>query len=309
MNEINIALASDNNYAQHLGITIISILENSGNPENVNFHILENGINQENIENIKSIAKKYNCKLSFYKIDQSQTQNFPEIDYLTKAAYLRLFLPNIIPQEINKILYLDCDLVVLKDIRYLYEIDLKNKPLAAVKDVKSQEIIRIYFYHGLKSYFNSGVMLIDLGVWRKQNVTEKSIEFINKHAKELTTADQDVLNCLFKDDWLELPKIYNTDPKHEAANSLPAKDTAILHYSDKIKPWSYLYFGKNKKYYFKYLALSPWQDFQYKDKSTKNLLKKNKLVIIKEIKNKIRLIVPNKIIDWNKRRFLKKLKK
>jgi len=308
MEKMHIALASDNNYAQHLGVTLISILENSNNPTEINFHILENGINEENKEKIHSISRKHGANIFFYRIEEKKINSFPKLGHLSKAAYLRLFLPSIIPLDIEKIIYLDCDLVVLKDIFQLYRLDLQGKSLGAIKDVKSKEIIRIYFYHGLKSYFNSGVMLIDLGAWQKLNITARAIEFINKYAKELTTADQDVLNCLFKDDWLELPRIYNTDPKHEAINSLPSQDTAILHYSDKIKPWSYLYYGRNKKYYFKYLALSPWKNFTYRDKNFGNWCKKYQLAITKEIKNRFRAIMPSEIIDWHKKRFLGKLK-
>ncbi len=308
MKNIHIVLASDNNYAQHLGITLISILENNVSDNNIFFYILENGLSKINKEKIISISNKYKCELKFYNVNQGQIKNYPAIGHLSKATYLRLLIPDIIPLKIEKILYLDCDLVVLKDLGSLYRTDLKGKALGAVKDVKAAEIIRIFFYPNLQSYFNAGVMLIDVKMWRDFNLVKKADEFINKYKNELTAADQDVLNCLFRNSWLELPSIFNIDMKHEDVNSLPSSKTVVLHYSDKIKPWSYLYCGRNKKYYFKYLAQSPWANFQYNDKTLNNFFKKYVLVTNKKTRNTLRPLMPNWLIDWNKKKFLKKLK-
>jgi lipopolysaccharide biosynthesis glycosyltransferase len=303
---MHIVLASDNNYAQHLGVTLLSILENAKNPENISIHILEIEINKEAREKIKSIANKYQAHLEFYSIDKNILSSFPALGHLSIATYLRLFIPQLLPNHIDKVIYLDCDLVALRDLKGLYETNLNNKALAVVEDVKSQEIARIFFYPGLNSYFNAGVMLIDLKKWREEKITQKAISFIKEHKAKLKTADQDVLNCLFKNNYTKLDRKYNTDLKHHPINALPDKDTVILHYSDKIKPWSYLYVGKNKKYYFKYLELSPWNKFKYKDKNLKNFFKKYCLALKKEAKNRLRNFIPSTILDWHKRKFLEK---
>lgn len=305
MENINIVIASDNNYAQHLGIAIISVLENNDTKENLIFHILDNGISGEQKEKIISIEKKYQTKIIFYKIDASLLNNLPEIGHLTKATYLRLFITEILPSDINKIIYLDCDLIILKNIKELYYQDLKQFSLAAIRDVKAKEILRIYFYPGLKSYFNAGVLLINLQAWREKDIISQFLKFLDNYKNEISTADQDILNCLFKDDWLEINNKFNLDLKHQPINALPKQETVILHYSDKIKPWSYFYCGKNKKYYFKYLANSPWADFKYKDKNLKNAIKKYLTAINKTIRNILRPLVPNSLIDWNKKKFLK----
>lgn len=301
---MHIVLASDNNYSQHLGVALTSLLENSSKPNNLFFHILEIEINKETKEEIYNIAKKYQAHLKFYSVDKSILSNFPEPGHLSIASYLRLFIPEILAKEINKVIYLDCDLVCLKDISPLYHIDLAGFPLAAVEDVKSKEIARIFFYPGLESYFNAGVMLIDLKKWREEKISQKALLFIKQYRKQIKTADQDVLNCIFKNKWKKLEKKYNVDLKHKNINALPKKETVILHYSDKIKPWSYLYVGRNKEYYFKYLNLSPWKNFEYTDKNLINFYKKYALALKKEVKNTLRAISPNSIIDWNKKRFL-----
>ena len=305
-NNIHLVLASDNNYAQHLGVTMVSILENNHLKSNIVFHILENNLDQESKEKLKIIKDKYSCQLFFYNIQEQEIKDFPDMGYVGKTTYLRLFIPQILPKDIDRVIYLDCDLIVLNDLKKLYQLELQGKSLAAIKDVKSEDILRIFFYPGIKKYFNSGVLLIDVNAWRKKNITKKAIDFITKYQKQITSSDQDVLNCLFIDDWLEIDKIYNLDLKHDKIDKLPPQDTVIFHYSDRIKPWSYLYTGKNKKYYFKYLSLTPWNNFKYSDKSLKNFFKKYKLALLKIIKNFLRPLTPNKLIDWHKKRFLNK---
>lgn len=307
MNNIHIVLASDNNYVQHLGVALISILENKASDKDIFFHVLENGLSEINKEKIISISHKYRCELKFYNISENRTKDFPELGHLSRATYLRLFISDILPIEIEKVIYLDCDLVVLKDLGALYEMGLKGNALAAVKDVKAAEIIRIFFYPNLQSYFNAGVILIDVKMWRYLNIVKRAESFIGEYRDKLITADQDVLNCLFKNIWLELPSIFNMDMKHKGVNSLPSSDTVVLHYSDRIKPWSYLYCGRNKKYYFQYLAKSPWADFLYRDKTLKNFFRKYILAINHEVRNWLRSFMPGWLIDWNKKMFLKKI--
>jgi len=310
MESIHLLMASDDNYAQHMGVAIVSILKNKKNNHSIIFHILDGGISEINKNKIKKIIEDGNQKICFYKIEDEKINSFPEIGYLSKATYYRLLITEILPDTINKVLYIDCDIVVLNDLYNLYNHDLNNRPIAAVKDIKSEEILRIYFYPKLlNSYFNAGVLLINLKYWRQNNVLPKFIDFINKYHAQLIAPDQDILNCIFKNNWIELEPKFNVDLKHESHNAMPKKNTVILHYSDKIKPWSYLYYGKNKKYYFDYLAISPWSNFKYPNKNLKNIIKKPKLIIIKYLKNKIRPITPIKILDIYKRYMLTTIKR
>lgn len=309
MDFINIVMASDDNYAQHMGVAIISILRNKKDNYDINFHILDGGLSEINQNKIKKIIENANQKVYFYKTDNKETEKFPQTGYVSRATCLRLLITDILPKNIQKVLYLDCDIVVLKDLYDLYNYDLGDKPLAAVRDIKSTEILRIYFYPNLYRYFNAGVLLINLNFWRNQKIISEFISFTEKYSEHLIMIDQDILNCVFRNNWIELDKKYNIDLKEESHGAMPPEDTVIFHYSDKIKPWSYLYYGKNKKYYFHYLAMSPWSSFKYTDKNTKKMIKKIKLIVIKYLKNKIRPIMPNNILDIYKRYMLKTVKK
>ncbi|QQS60613.1 glycosyltransferase family 8 protein [Candidatus Falkowbacteria bacterium] len=298
---INIILSANNAYAQHLGVIFVSILENSSDINKFVFHILDNNISPENKEKLRFIENKYGTKIIIYKIDDALLSSFPEVRHVLKASYSRLLIADLLPTNIDKVLYLDTDMVILKDIVPLYNTDLNNFGLAAVQDIMSNEITRIHFCPNLNSYFNAGVMLINLKKWRTLNIKTKSLDFVKDHYSQLIRADQDVLNCLFKNDWQALNSCFNVDLKRQSPLSMPNQETVILHYSDKTKPWSYSFVGPSKKYYYHYLAKTPWADFKINDKNLKNFIKKYSRVFIKEIKRLLLPLVPKNFSDIYRR--------
>ena len=126
--DLNICMASDENYATHLGICIVSLMEN--NSSNIIMHILNNNISERNIEKLKSLENQYeNLKLIFYDIqkffEDSNVDSFIKNQFdgrndfynrLGISAYLRLFLQDLFPKDIKKVLYLDCDMIVLDSL-------------------------------------------------------------------------------------------------------------------------------------------------------------------------------------------------
>ena len=303
MNRINIILASDDNYAPHLATAMTSVMANCRRPSDLSFHILNCGLSEASREKIIDIGKEEGVSISVYNISADLLSGFPESGHLSLATYGRLFIADILPSDIKRAIYLDCDLVCLADLSELYNYNLQGKTLGAVRDVKSEAILRIYFYPGLESYFNAGVLLIDMEKLRQFDLPVKAGSFIEKYRHKLSTSDQDVLNCLFKDDWLEINRCFNLDMKHYSAFRLPAADTVILHYSDRIKPWNYLYCGRNQRYYFQYRAISPWPELVLAKTDVVGFFKKYFLAIKKEAINLIRPLLPDTLIDWHKRRF------
>ena len=144
--DLDICMASDDYYAVHLGICIVSIAEN--NSENINMHILNNNISEININKLKGLEKDYtNLKINFYDIHMYfQKHNINDLiktklekndfyNLLGISAFSRLFLEDILPPDINKVLYLDADTIVLNDLSKLFEIDLGNNYIGGVVDV------------------------------------------------------------------------------------------------------------------------------------------------------------------------------
>lgn len=281
---INLVLAADDNYAQHLGVTLISVIENYKDARILFFHILDYGISDKNKQNLEIIGKQNRVELIFYKITEDLLANCPKVNHLSRAAYARLLISELLPFDINKVLYLDCDIVVLGNIAELYDQDLGSFSLGAVEDIMAKEILQIYFQTGLTNYFNSGVLLINLDSWRSKNIKNRAWEFIESHYNDIIRADQDVLNCLFKNDWQLLDQRFNVDLKRSGFKAMPKPDTLVLHYSDRLKPWYYIFPGASGCYYFDYLKKTPWSDFKFKDYNYKNFFKKYYWLFIKEAK-------------------------
>ena len=218
METINIALAADNNYAQHVAVVMESILENTDEINKVRFFLLSDGITAEKITGLQQTIDGKNaelvvCDLSAYKgFEKLYTSG-----HISKAAYFRLDMANILPENVQKVIYLDVDLLVLQDIAVLWNIDMQGKAIAAVPDYGIMASKRLmqqkHEVIGLpldKKYFNSGVVIMDLQQWRANDYSGKVIELAA--TGNFPHHDQDALNKLFMYNWKELPLSWNVIP-------------------------------------------------------------------------------------------------
>lgn len=265
---INIVLATDNNYAQHATVTMVSALCNSEFPNKLRFFVIDDNIGNENKQKMQLSVNNLGGQICFVKENNTVLDNVFVSGNLTRAAYFRLDIPNILPNYIDRVIYLDCDLLLLKDVYALWQIDLQGMPLAAAEDFgilasssKCAEKIKNLAWNKKYSYFNSGVLIIDVKQWREKKFAKKLLELVA--TRNFRHHDQDALNFLFMNSWMKLPlqwnviptvfnmpllTLFNSDLRHEALNALKA--VSIIHYAGGYKPWEYeKHDGFNDKYY------------------------------------------------------------
>ena len=275
-NQINIVFASDDNYAQHIAVVIASIMAKT--KEEVCFYVINDNISKNKIEKLRDTAVAFKAEIEFISVPEAKFSNVYLSGHVSKAAYFRLALADILPNDIEKVIYLDVDLLVYDDIKKLWKIDLENLPLAAVPDYGIMASGRLCKQKadviGLpigEKYFNSGVLIINLKEWRKEDYTKQILEIINSN--HFPHHDQDALNKLFMHRWKELELRWNVIPpvfylfnkvmfnKKMRNSALEAKSNiAILHYAGSYKPWQFkMYNGFNDKYYY-YLALTAFKN-------------------------------------------------
>ena len=205
---MDICMASDDNYVIQMGVCITSIAKN--NSSNINIHILNNNISQINLNKLKEIETRFpNIKLHFYNINKYFNEN--NINDLLKhhlsnnefynllgiSAFSRLFLEDILPQNIEKILYLDADTLVLNNLDELFKIDIGDYYIAGVVDVMAN--ITKYFYKGennIEVIVNSGVLLINLSKWRKIKFSKLAINLIKEYDDKNYLHDQNIINII-----------------------------------------------------------------------------------------------------------------
>lgn len=290
MSTIHIAAAIDDNYVQHLGVMLCSLFTNCKN--DIHVHVLHENVNSQSIQALQSVV---NCKpITFYNVHLNNPNDFYISGHITLGAYLRILIPQYINiDETNKILYLDSDIIIKKDITPLWQIDISRYAVAAAVDVTLNRQKELG-YDVKFPYFNSGVLLINLKKWREENVMHKILTFVKQFPEKILFHDQDALNAVLYDKWLPLhPKYnmqgqlfmnefdhYNGDLKElQEAISSPV----IIHFSAPLKPWHYLSYHPYTSEYYKYLSLTPWKGYKPTDKNWIRVMRKAVRPYLKKI--------------------------
>ncbi len=262
---------TDNNYAQHCCAMLCSLFENNKEFD-FTVYILTSDLSARNKKAITNLGLAYGSTIKFVSIDDNLLSGvkFRTNRPLTFAAYYRIILPQLLDDSIKQILYLDCDVIVISSIKDLLNIDLKNKALAACKDVSPyNDEHRRQLGFGLDdNAFCSGVMLINLDYWRRINATERLLNYSKTDRGHIYLHDQDALNYVFKDQWVKLPYKWNKTPLSIAVLDEEQKffdlfeyfnEPKIIHYSSELKPWYNVWFPE-RKFYIKYLTLSNYDN-------------------------------------------------
>jgi len=273
---MEIALCIDENVLEPCGVLIKSICENS-KEETVNFHILtDNSINEQDKGVLGDIILGYDCKkMDFYLVDNSIMDNYPNTKNhatITKVTYYRLFLADILSPAIEKVIYLDSDIIVRKNLITLWNFPIDNFPIAAVCDMDEQkeEKYQRLDYDKRWGYFNAGVLVLNLAFWRENKITKKCLDFISEHPEKIIQHDQDVLNYVLHEQRKILSMRYNfqngfmyktkkiEEKKYADDLSESLKDPVIVHYTCD-KPWKENCDNPLRNIYFFYRNMTIWQ--------------------------------------------------
>lgn len=240
--EIPIFFSTDDNYIPYLDVAITSLITNASKNDTYRIIVLNTGLKSENIAKVK-MNEREGFSIEFIDISEyvrNIKSCFKNVYHFSIASYYRLFIASLFPQY-DKIVYLDCDIVILGDISELYHVNLGNNILGAVCDqyVPHTVEFRDYVQTALglipDKYVNTGVLVINLNEFRKNNIEEKFIELITKHDFDLLDPDQAYLNFLCQNKIYILPNGWNKAP-----TSLVCEGTkSIVHYALYKKPWQY----------------------------------------------------------------------
>ena len=193
----------------------------------------------------------------------------PVLSRISKETYYRLLISELIPDDVHRILYIDPDVVVKKDLCELYDMDMQGNTVAAGTHmfgiVKKINLKRLNL-KPTSHYINAGIMLIDVDKWKAQAPVEKVLKFISDNIKDLKLADQDVVNMMFEDNILLFDeRKFNLDEKIFFAKTFRIytrepinlgwvkENTVIIHYNGSHKPWkTKKYMGKLGEYFERY---------------------------------------------------------
>ena len=190
---MNIVYVSNEGYARHLGVSLCSLFDSNADEERLEVFIMDTGITPESRGKLTEIARSFGRFLTFIELKDLEKRFPVQLDTgrFDVSTMGRLFAADLLPAGVRRVLYLDCDTVVLKPLRRLWETKLslsgaagKEKTagtgfvMAAVQEPTIYSEVKEYLDLGKEEpYFNAGVLLIDLKQWRKEDLTRKVLEY------------------------------------------------------------------------------------------------------------------------------------
>ena len=260
--EIPIFFSTDDNYIPYLDVAISSLIANASSGYEYRIIVLNTGLDEENVRKVKRNEKE-GFIIDFVDISdevENIKSRFKNVYHFSVVTYYRLFIASLFPQY-DKVLYLDCDLVVLGDVSELYNVELSENIIGAAPEafVRNTPEFRLYAKTALgvdpDGYVNAGVLLMNLREFRKNLIEERFVKLITEYDFDLLDPDQAYLNYLCLGKIHVLPNGWNKEPM-----DLPCEGKKnIVHYALYKKPWQYDDV-MDGEYFWQYAAKSPFYE-------------------------------------------------
>lgn len=255
--KMNICFATDDNYVKPTAIAIMTVLL-TNKDEEISIYILAQSLLEHNKNILRNVVQKYSpkSKIEFCFLTDDIVSQFSstikESDHVSIATYFRLYIPSLIPKDIDRILYLDGDIICTGSLSSLYETNLEGFSMAAVPDERTcdTENFERLNYPLENGYAAAGVLLINVNWWLKNNVQQKTLEFIHNNKKICLWHDQDALNKILNGTVKFCHIKYNVyEHLYENENNYPAlfnneikeaiENPVIIHFCSGRKPWTF----------------------------------------------------------------------
>lgn len=309
-----IAYSSSDMYSELAATSMVSVLENNKEIDEITFFVIEKGISDVHKKEITEMVKKYNREIVFLpEVDAEKISGTKiEVWKWHISAFARLFILHVLPTEVDRLIYIDCDTIIRKSLEDLWNLDLEGCWIAGADDCRGTLYRKNLGLSDESSYMNSGVMLIDLNAWRNNCVEKEFIDFIKRYNGNITYLDQGVLNGVLnaKGKIKILPIKYNSQAacyylgydglemcrkpvwaytKKEFIRDI--KDPTVVHFTSCFyagtRPWEEKDVHPYRDEFLRYRELTPWKN---------SPLWENKSSAIKKIETKIIRFLPRKLV-------------
>lgn len=297
---MNIVYSSSDIYAEICGVSLTSLLENNKESDEINVFIVDNDISELNKQRLENTTKKYGRSITF--VSKIELEKLTNTRIYTGrwniGTYFRLYLSSILPKEIERVIYVDCDMIIRHSLEEVYNLDLENCSVAGADDCRS-DLYRVEI--GSKPgtvYINNGFMVIDLKKWREQGVEELFTKFISDRNGDCTYMDQAPLNGILgpRNEIYEIPSKYNAQrvffdfsyrnlirlrkPEYHLSEedyNEAVNDPIVVHFTPVFisgtRPWQVKDNHKFTNEWRHYKEISEWKDEPYRKDDRKKAKK------------------------------------
>ena len=279
---MHILYAADENYVRHAAASMVSLMERNTAADSLTVHFLSMGVTEDSLQKLRALCETRGRAFRHYELgDIRRWFDFPVNSRgFAPSALARLFLARVLPEDVDRVLYLDCDTIVMDDLRELWATDMGSCYLGMVTEPTVTKARRVQLgMPDSQLYFNSGVLLINLKLWRAEDAEGTVLRYYCSKGGDLVAPDQDAINGAFPGRICELAPRYNygsiqiyypwrTQKRICAPTPFMDEDTyrrgtekpAIVHFLGEERPWRA---GNHHPYtpeYERFLAMTPWKD-------------------------------------------------
>ena len=248
---MNLLLTLDENYLLPCKVMLDSFFASNPQEKDVTVYLLHSAIPGGKLAELDTFCAAFGARLIPIAVEPTLFENAPTSKRYPKEMYYRLLSPLILPRQVERVLYLDPDMLIINPLLPLWEQNLGGKVFAAASHTGLTEMANEINQRRLDTeheYFNSGVMLIDLKAARDLVKAEDVFRCVSEHEKELILPDQDVFNMLYGKQTLPVEDVlWNYDVRNYAKYLIRSSgshdlnwvmdNTAVLHFCGKNKPW------------------------------------------------------------------------
>lgn len=264
---VNILVTLDRNYILPLRVLLLSLFENNIGSR-FSIYMIYSGVPDSDLKELRTLTRQYGSELNPIEMNDTLFKDAPVVSHYTQAMYYRLLAHEVLPKRLDKILYLDPDILVINPIGGLYATDITDYLYAAASHTFLTSVTKTINKLRLSGseadgYFNSGVLLMNLKRQRERIHREEIFQYIEENRSKLILPDQDVLNALYGEEICPLDdSLYNFDTRKSKTYFVASsgikdsnwvmQNTVLLHFCGKQKPWKKGYqnrFGILYKHY------------------------------------------------------------
>jgi lipopolysaccharide biosynthesis glycosyltransferase len=244
---MDVFFATNTAYAPHLAAAMLSLLENNPSQE-LAIHVISFDLALQDQVKLRKLCVEYNKPIIFHIVNSAIFDDLKVNNHFSRENYLRLMIPELTDSTVC--LYLDSDLLVRSSLAALISIDLGDNYVAAV-DTPGFKRHSSLGMDKCSRYFNSGVMLINLQKWRADKVSERTIDFVERHPSAVEYVDQCGLNAVINGRWLSVSGTFNTQtPELRTMKEVELGQVVVAHFTGTSKPWQLEYDGPLRREYW-----------------------------------------------------------
>lgn len=295
---VHVACCVDDEYVKGVAVTLVSAAAHLGPGRTLCVELVDGGISEISFERLQRTCEAAGIRMRRHQVPLDRLQQLPISHHISHSAYLRLLLAEVLPSDLERVLYLDGDLLILEDLSLLFEESLEGHWAAAVPDVacpfmdatravpnlrecgpymatyRPVSNYRELGISGEQPYFNSGVLLIDLADWRQQDLGRQFLHCLEQNSDAIWCWDQYALNVVLAGRWKVLPLRWNcgghlyeylsvdATPLPESESRDAHEQPAIVHFTTKDKPWHAGHQHPHRDTFFEYLDQTAWEGWR-----------------------------------------------